>query len=94
MMIIANSATPMAAPYPNLNWPNACSYWNRLSVWHCRSGPQVTPDVLETSSGSVNIWRPPIVEVMTVKMMTGRREGIVMCRNCFRPLAPSTAAAS
>ena len=31
-----------------------------------------------SSSGSVKICRPPIVDVTTVKMMIGRSDGIVM----------------
>jgi hypothetical protein len=35
-----------------------------------------------------------MVETMTVKMIVGRRSGMVTWRNCFHGFAPSTAAAS
>jgi hypothetical protein len=46
------------------------------------------------SSGSVKICRPPMVEVTTVKMITGRSEGTVMWRKRCHGPAPSMAAAS
>ena len=42
----------------------------------------------------MKICSPPIVDVTTVKMITGRSDGIVMWRNCFQPPAPSIDAAS
>ena len=39
-------------------------------------------------------WSPPIVEMMTVKMIVGRSIGIVTWLNCRHGRAPSTAAAS
>ena len=39
-------------------------------------------------------WSPPIVEMMTVKMIVGRIIGTVMCQNCFQRRAPSIAADS
>ena len=44
--------------------------------------------------GSVKSCSPPIVEMMTVKMIVGRSDGIVTWKNCRQLLAPSTDAAS
>ena len=65
-----------------------------MRVWHWRAAPQVFPPIELTSSGSVKICRPPIVDVTTVNAIIGRSEGTLMWRNCFQPPAPSAAAAS
>ena len=42
----------------------------------------------------MKVCSPPIVEVMIVKMITGRSEGTVMLVSCRQRPAPSTDAAS
>ena len=56
--------------------------------------PPAIVAVAVEQSGSVNSCRPPIVEMMTTKMIVGRSIGMVICQNCRHGLAPSIAAAS
>ena len=51
-------------------------------VWNCRSEPPVELPCRPNISGSAKIWKPPIVEMMTVKMIVGRSSGTVIDQNC------------
>src|SRR5262249_17952082 len=87
-----NSAQPIADAYPSLNWlePKDFSYRYMTTVWYCLAEPPVEPERSGSNRyGSVNSWRPPIVEMMTVKMIVGRRFGIVTCQSCRHGRAPS-----
>ena len=63
-----------------------------MIVIHCRSAPPFP--VWLNMRGSSKICSPPMVEVITTKMMVGFREGIVIERNDRQRAAPSTTAAS
>ena len=63
-----------------------------MSVCHCRSAPPCP--YWSNIRGSSKIWRPPIVEVMTTKMIVARSWGTVMEKKVRIGPAPSMRAAS
>ena len=66
-----------------------------VRVCDSRSGPPRIGLVPEWNiRGSVKSCRPPMVEMMTQKMIVGLSIGTVIDQNCRARLAPSIAAAS
>ena len=63
-------------------------------VWYCRNAPPGVALVASNSLGSVNTCSPPIVAVITTKMIVGRSSGTVTPMKVRQRFAPSTTAAS
>src|SRR4051812_27940624 len=86
--ISRNSTQEMAEAYPEFRWTKAYLYSSRVSVWNWWSLPPSWGLPPPKSSGSVNSWSPPIVEMTTVKTIVGRMDGTVTRRNVVQRLAP------